>query len=143
MKNSGITCKVWNIKGETATRSTSTQLGDSIGYVLNNEKTDCKLGLEGSPITDPLGQIGRECKYVQNNIKTLSGALVGSKNLFSTNVNDSLFSLSSTFISVFLGDVFSIVFNSSFISLTTIGISTSSLFNDFSKSLAIVIFLSS
>lgn len=90
MKNSGITCKVWNIKGETATRSTSTQLGDSIGYVLNNEKTECKLGLETSPISDPLGQIGRECKYIQNDIKTLSGALVGSKNLFSTNVADSV-----------------------------------------------------
>ena len=84
--NTGITCKVWNIQGNTATKNASSQLGDSIDYILNDLKTEYKMSMDGSPINDLVGQLGRECKYVQNDIKTVSGAYTGSRNLISTDV---------------------------------------------------------
>ena len=84
--NNGIVCKVWNIQGHTETKNAPAQLGDSIEYILNDEKVDCKLEMLGSDISDPFGQLGRECKYIQNDIKTVAGAYVGSRNLVSTDV---------------------------------------------------------
>lgn len=86
----GVVCKVWNIQSATMTKGTSAQLKDSIGYILDDEKTDLELSMEGSAINDPMGQLGRECKYVENDIKTVSGAYVGSRNLISTDIKGSV-----------------------------------------------------
>lgn len=86
----GIVCKVWNIQGNTMKKTTSSQLTDSIGYILNEEKTDIQLKMEGSNISDPLGQLGRECRYVENDIKTVDGAYVGSRNLISSNIREAV-----------------------------------------------------
>lgn len=86
----GIVCKVWNIQGNTMKKSTSSQLSDSVGYILNEEKTDIKLKMNESNISDPLGQLGRECRYVENDIKTVEGAYVGSRNLISSNIKDAV-----------------------------------------------------
>lgn len=83
---SGIVCKVWNIKGNTDKKNASSQLSDSIGYILNEEKTDAKLNIENSIFQDENGQLERECKYVENDVKTVNGAYVGTRNLISDDV---------------------------------------------------------
>lgn len=83
----GIVCKVWNIHGETVTRSTMTQMTDSLCYILNDEKVSKEIPLNSPIENDPMGQLGRECLYVENDIKTLNGALVGGYNLLSTDIN--------------------------------------------------------
>ena len=76
----GIVCKVWNIKGTTDAKGAIDQLRDSLGYILNDEKTVFQSNL------DPLNQLTRECKYVENDLKTFSGAFVGGNNVSTTNV---------------------------------------------------------
>lgn len=83
----GIVCKVWNIHGETVTRSTMTQMTDSLCYILNDEKVSKEISLNSPIVNDLMGQLGRECLYVENDIKTLNGALVGEYNLLSTDIN--------------------------------------------------------
>ena len=85
--NKGITCKIWNIKADVSGKTASENLGDSISYILDELKTNTELGMEGNAISDPLGQLKRECQYVQNDIKTVEGAYTGSHNLFSTDTN--------------------------------------------------------
>ena len=84
----GIICKVWNIKGNTSInkKTTSAQVKDSISYILNDEKTRSELKMTGSPINDPAAQIERECQYIENDIKTVNGALVGVNNLKSSDI---------------------------------------------------------
>ena len=88
--NNGIVCKVWNIQGNTLAKSAATQLEDSIGYVLNDEKTDCQLELQGKNINDPMAQLGRECKYVANDVKTMAGAYVGGVNIVSDQMKNAV-----------------------------------------------------
>ncbi|MDD3416011.1 MAG: relaxase/mobilization nuclease domain-containing protein [Lachnospiraceae bacterium] len=73
--SSGIVCKVWNIKSESFAKGTKEQLRDSLGYILNDEKTEVQLE------TETINQLMRECKYVENDIKTFSGAFVGGNNV--------------------------------------------------------------
>lgn len=80
--NVGIVCKVWNIQSSATSKGVVGQLRDSIDYILNDEKTSCMGEL------DPINQLTRECKYIENDIKTFSGAYVGGNNISSTNVND-------------------------------------------------------
>ena len=84
----GIICKVWNIKGNTSInkKTTSAQVKDSISYILNDEKTRSELKMTGSSINDPAAQIERECQYIENDIKTVNGALVGVNNLKSSDI---------------------------------------------------------
>ena len=76
--SSGIVAKVWNIKGESITKGAKEQISDSITYILNGEKTEIKLDI------NTLDQLTRECKYVENDLKTFSGAYVGVHNIIST-----------------------------------------------------------
>ena len=80
----GIVCKVWNIKGTTESKGAIDQLRDSVGYILNDEKT------VGQGSLDPLNQLRRECKYIENDLKTFSGAFVGGHNITSTDVSDAV-----------------------------------------------------
>lgn len=73
--SSGIVCKVWNIKSESFAKGTKEQLRDSLGYILNDEKTEAQLQAE------TIDQLMRECKYVENDIKTFAGAYVGGNNV--------------------------------------------------------------
>jgi hypothetical protein len=86
----GIVCKVWNIQGNTSAKGAAAQLGDSIGYILNDEKTDYIFEMKDSDISNPMAQLERECKYVENDIKTVSRAFVGSHNLVSTDIKDAV-----------------------------------------------------
>lgn len=86
----GINCVIWNIQGKTATKTLNAQMKDSIIYVLNEEKTDCVFDMKDSPINDIEGQLGRECQYVENDIKTFHGALVGGVNVISTEPQDAV-----------------------------------------------------
>lgn len=79
--SNGIVVKVWNIKGESVAKGTKAQLSDSMGYILNDEKTTAQVEF------DPLDQLTRECKYVENDLKTFSGAYVGGHNIISTEVS--------------------------------------------------------
>lgn len=79
----GITCKVWNIKGSDNHKSTSSQIKDSIDYILNDEKTDVVLSFNSASFHDVAGQMSRECQYVANDIKTLKKALTGAVNVSS------------------------------------------------------------
>lgn len=79
--SNGIVVKVWNIKGESVAKGTKEQLSDSMGYILNDEKTVAQVEF------DPLDQLTRECKYVENDLKTFSGAYVGGHNILSTEVS--------------------------------------------------------
>lgn len=83
---SGIVCKVWNIKGNTDKKNASAQLSDSIGYILNEEKTNTILNMENSIFEDENVQLERECKYVENDVKTVDGAYIGTRNLISEDV---------------------------------------------------------
>ena len=79
--SNGIVVKVWNIMGESVAKGTKAQLSDSMGYILNDEKTTAQVEL------NPLEQLTRECKYVENDLKTFSGAYVGGHNILSTEVS--------------------------------------------------------
>ena len=79
----GITCKVWNIKGAEKSKTTSSQISDSINYILNDEKTDTIVSFENSILNDVAGQLSRECQYVANDVKTLKRTLTGVVNLSS------------------------------------------------------------
>ena len=79
----GITCKVWNIKGAEKSKTTSSQISDSINYILNDEKTDTIVSFENSILNDVSGQLSRECQYVANDVKTLKRTLTGVVNLSS------------------------------------------------------------
>lgn len=76
----GIVVKVWNITGDSVKKGTKAQLADSVGYILNSEKTVAQTEL------NPLDQLTRECKYVENDLKTFDGAYVGGHNVASTDV---------------------------------------------------------
>lgn len=78
--SSGIVVKVWNIKGQSIAKGTKEQLVDSVGYILNDEKTVVHTELNS------LNQLTRECKYVENDLKTFDGAYVGGHNVVSTDV---------------------------------------------------------
>ena len=58
--SSGIVCKVWNIKGESVSKGAKEQLRDSLGYILNDEKTEAQVDIKA------IDQLLRECKYVEN-----------------------------------------------------------------------------
>ena len=75
--NSGIICSVWNIKGETKIKACSTQVSQSIEYIFNKEKTKGTIDL------DPLNQLSRECKYIENDLKTYERAFVSGHNIIS------------------------------------------------------------
>lgn len=77
----GIVVKVWNITGDSVKKGTKAQLADSVGYILNSEKTVAQIEL------NPLDQLTRECKYVENDLKTFDGAYVGGHNVTSTDVS--------------------------------------------------------
>lgn len=83
----GIIGRVWPISGDTEHKTAQANLYASVDYVLNDEKTDIILNNLHS---FPESQLLRECKYVENDIKTLQGACVGSYNLKSTNVNEAV-----------------------------------------------------
>lgn len=82
--SSGIVVKVWNITGDSVAKSTKGQLTDSVGYILNDEKTVAHAEL------NPLDQLTRECKYVENDLKTFEGAYVGGHNVTSTDVSSAV-----------------------------------------------------
>lgn len=86
----GINCVVWNVQGTTATKNVSSQITDSIKYILNNEKTDFILPMPDSPICNTEAQLGRECQYVENDIKTFQGAFVGGINVISTDPKEAV-----------------------------------------------------
>ena len=92
----GIVCKVWNIKGNVKKKTSSAQLNDSLSYILNDEKTNYKLDFENAILSDPAGQLDRECKYIENDIKTIDGALVGTFNLSSGNVREAVSEMMET-----------------------------------------------
>ena len=75
----GVVCKVWNIKSDTKTKTASENLAGSIKYIINSEKTDITLDMPDAPFHDAEGQVGRELKYVMNDVKTLDGAYVGGR----------------------------------------------------------------
>ena len=49
----GIVVKVWNITGDSVKKGTKAQLADSVGYILNSEKTVAQTEL------NPLDQLTR------------------------------------------------------------------------------------
>ncbi|MDD3240012.1 MAG: relaxase/mobilization nuclease domain-containing protein [Lachnospira sp.] len=71
----GIIAKFINIKAGSMGRSSSAQIGDSIDYITNSEKCDLKM----SDVN--VNQIGRELRYVTNDVKTLEGLYIGSRNV--------------------------------------------------------------
>ena len=71
----GIVAKIWNIKEGSMGRGAGVQISDSIAYITNSEK--CDESLSG----DSFCQIGRELRYVTNDVKTLEGLYVGTKNI--------------------------------------------------------------
>lgn len=80
---SGIVCKVWNINGNTQSKQSKAQLSDSVNYILNPEKTGHSLD---NLHFDSMGQLTRECKYVENDLKTFDGAFVGGVNVSSNDI---------------------------------------------------------
>jgi hypothetical protein len=70
----GIVIKVWNVKEGSRGRSGAAQIKDSIDYITNEEKTKCQ-------IPDAAGQIARELNYIANDIKTMQGLYVGTRNI--------------------------------------------------------------
>lgn len=92
----GIICKVWNIKGNVRKKTASAQLNDSLSYILNDEKTNYKIEFADDFLSDPQGQLSRECKYIENDVKTIDGALIGTHNLYSGNVKDAVSEMMET-----------------------------------------------
>ncbi len=80
--SSGIICSVWNIKGETEVKACSTQVSQSIEYIFNKEKT------KGTFDLDPFNQLSRECKYIENDLKTYERAFVSGHNIVSYEPQD-------------------------------------------------------
>ena len=81
---SGIVCKVWNVLA-TQKKGCGSQLSDSIGYILDDEKTETKLTGETVEQFNEK-QLGRECQYIENDIKTVDGAYIATQNLASSDV---------------------------------------------------------
>ena len=80
----GIVCKVWNIS-DTQKKGSNLQLGDSINYILDEEKTEAILASETQEHFNEK-QLGRECQYIENDVKTIDGAYVAVQNLVSADV---------------------------------------------------------
>ena len=80
----GIVCKVWNISA-TQKKGSNLQLGDSINYILDEEKTEAILASETQEHFNEK-QLGRECQYIENDVKTIDGAYVAVQNLVSADV---------------------------------------------------------
>ena len=83
---SGIICKVWNVKASEKKRSMKSHINDSVSYILNNEKTEHRFSGDEDPDGFSKKQLGRECKYIENDVKTVDGAYVSSINLSSTDI---------------------------------------------------------
>lgn len=83
----GIVNKVWNIQGSSMFKGASSQITDSIEYILNDEKTEQNVSMKGSIINDINAQLERECQYAANDVKTMQGALIGTHNLISSDIN--------------------------------------------------------
>ena len=81
----GIVCKVWNISA-TKKKGSKSQLSDSINYIFDDEKTEAKLSAESIEQFNKK-QLGRECRYIENDIKTVDGAYIGVQNLVSSDVH--------------------------------------------------------
>ncbi len=81
--SSGIVCKVWNIHGGNGGKSVSRDVSDSVSYILNDEKTSATLNIGDIYRQDAGGQLKREIRYVENDIKTLDGIYVGNHNISS------------------------------------------------------------
>ena len=86
---SGIVCKVWNINATSKKKNQNAQLTDSIKYILNDEKTEAKTMGEASEEFSNK-QLNRECRYIENDVKTMSGAYVGSVNLATTDISEAV-----------------------------------------------------
>ena len=71
----GIVGKIWNIKASDKGRTATAQIEDSINYITNSEKCDLRLDDES------FVQIGRELKYITNDVKTLQGFYVGGRHI--------------------------------------------------------------
>lgn len=80
----GIVCKVWNVSA-TQKKGSNQQLSDSIDYILDEEKTEAALSNESQEHFNEK-QLGRECQYIENDIKTIDGAYVAVQNLVSADV---------------------------------------------------------
>lgn len=81
----GINCKIWAVKGSSvAKKGAIDNIRDSIIYITNKEKTMANGAM------DPLNQLHRECKYVENDLKTFEGAYVGGNNVSSPKAEDAV-----------------------------------------------------
>lgn len=80
---SGIVCKVWNVSGDSQSKKCKAHLSDSVSYILNPEKTCYSID---SLNLDSKGQLLRECKYIENDLKTFEGAFVGGVNVKSNDI---------------------------------------------------------
>lgn len=75
----GILVKVWPV-GNFST-SSSKQVGDSLAYIENAEKTKCSVdGIEDKVLARNMTS---EVRYVVNDVKTLGGTLIGTQNVTS------------------------------------------------------------
>lgn len=61
-------------------------MSDSIDYILNDERTQTKLFGETIEQFNEK-QLGRECQYIENDIKTVNGAYVAVQNLVASDVS--------------------------------------------------------
>lgn len=86
----GIICKIWNIQSQTGSKSANAHLKDSLSYILDHEKTDTVLDMTGTVVSAPEAQLGRECRYIENDVKTLGGALIGTRNLISSDAKSAV-----------------------------------------------------
>ncbi len=69
----GIVVKIWNIKEGSMGRGAGVQIKDSIGYITDEDKCDVHLSSQN--------QVGRELTYIANDVKTLKGVYIGTKNI--------------------------------------------------------------
>ena len=69
----GIVVKIWNIKEGSMGRGAGVQIKDSIGYITDKDKCDEHLSSQN--------QVGRELTYIANDVKTLQGVYIGTKNI--------------------------------------------------------------
>ena len=79
-------CKVWNIKGKKKAGSGKSDMKCSIGYILDEEKVNVKPD-DGTSKEFASEQLGRECRYVEDDVKTMDGAYVGTVNLASSDLD--------------------------------------------------------
>ena len=75
----GIIVKVWPVGGFNT--SSSKQVGDSIDYITNSEKTELSIDEVGEKVASR--HLRSEVRYVADAVKTCEGALVGTQNLVS------------------------------------------------------------